>query len=336
MASDMDESTRVMAAAQAGADPTVAAVGQPHPSQDPATQMGARVTCAVCGTPNSTLEKYCSECGFLLSSTPGAPVAAPQAPPLRLVEIASGRAYPLEQGATTIGREGCDILLMDGSVSRRHAKIEVRPGSVILTDLGSTNGTLVGEQRIQPNVPVALKPGSVLKFGAVALSLEGAAPPVEIAGALPAGAGAVRAVAGVVEERRRIGGAVPQASSPSSSSRISTPPPAADGEEPAVARLKANAAGLKDILIRVGTTTIGRRPGNTVVIAGDPYISGRHAELLCDATGCYLVDSGSTNGTVVNGERLEPGQKQLLLDGDEVTIGEGTYVFETLSGVEEG
>jgi pSer/pThr/pTyr-binding forkhead associated (FHA) protein len=336
MASETNESTRVMGAAPAGAEPTVAAAAQPHPSQEPATQMGARQTCAVCGTPNSALEKYCAECGFLLSSTPGAPVAAPQVPSLRLVEPSTGRAYPLEAGTTTIGREGCDILLMDGSVSRRHAKIEVGPGSVKLTDLGSTNGTLVAEQRLQPNAPVAVKPGSVLKFGAVALTLEGAAPPVEAAGALPAGASTVQAVAGVVEERRRIGGAAPQVPAPSSSSRISTPPPASDGEEPAVARLKANAAGLKDILIRVGTTTIGRRPGNTVVISGDPYISGRHAELLCDATGCYLVDSGSTNGTVVNGERLEPGQKQLLLDGDEVTIGEGTYVFVTLSGVEEG
>src|SRR5205085_5710383 len=65
------------------------------------------------------------------------------------------------------------------------------------------------------------------------------------------------------------------------------------------------------------------------------YVSGRHAELSCDATGCYIVDLGSTNGTVVNGKKLTANERQLLLDGDDVMIGQTTYRFETAGPPEE-
>ncbi|MDH7569084.1 MAG: FHA domain-containing protein, partial [Armatimonadota bacterium] len=56
--------------------------------------------------------------------------------------------------------------------------------------------------------------------------------------------------------------------------------------------------------VRMGTTTIGRRSGNDIAFTGDAYVSGRHAQLDYDGETLTLTDLGSTNGTVVNGDRL--------------------------------
>jgi hypothetical protein len=53
-----------------------------------------------------------------------------------------------------------------------------------------------------------------------------------------------------------------------------------------------------------GVCSVGRLPSNTVQIA-DASVSGRHAELRVDAEGVTLVDLGSTNGTRVEGDKIE-------------------------------
>ena len=59
--------------------------------------------------------------------------------------------------------------------------------------------------------------------------------------------------------------------------------------------------------------TIGREGANTVVLsAGD--VSGYHAEIHCESDGAYLVDLGSTNGTSVNGRRINRRQKLAAWD----------------------
>lgn len=52
--------------------------------------------------------------------------------------------------STVIGRDpGCDIVIADPNVSKKHAKISVQGPSVFLEDLGSTNGTFVNGKRVQ-------------------------------------------------------------------------------------------------------------------------------------------------------------------------------------------
>jgi ABC transport system ATP-binding/permease protein len=58
-----------------------------------------------------------------------------------------GREQPVSDG-TTIGREDCDVNLIDQEVSRRHAAIRSSGGSLAIEDLGSTNGTFVNDERI--------------------------------------------------------------------------------------------------------------------------------------------------------------------------------------------
>ncbi|MBX3133622.1 MAG: trypsin-like peptidase domain-containing protein [Gemmatimonadaceae bacterium] len=66
---------------------------------------------------------------------------------------------------------------------------------------------------------------------------------------------------------------------------------------------------------------IGRHPINDLRfdVERDLDVSSRHAELRVVGDRCVLVDLGSTNGTFVNGQRVEG--ERALFDGDVVTFG---------------
>jgi hypothetical protein len=54
------------------------------------------------------------------------------------------------QGPMLIGRAPeCELSVRDPRVSRQHARIHARDGHLVLTDLGSTNGTRVNGQRVR-------------------------------------------------------------------------------------------------------------------------------------------------------------------------------------------
>jgi FHA domain-containing protein len=58
----------------------------------------------------------------------------------------------------------------------------------------------------------------------------------------------------------------------------------------------------------------------------DPNISRRHAEIVQEGSTYWLVDLGSTNGTEVDGRRV---QRARLDDGSRFTVGETTVTFST-------
>jgi hypothetical protein len=70
--------------------------------------------------------------------------------------------------------------------------------------------------------------------------------------------------------------------------------------------------------------SIGRHPDCNLVLA-DPNVSRNHAEIRPQGDRFLVVDLGSTNGTRINGARVE---QQLLEDGDEVTFGNTRIRFE--------
>ena len=79
-----------------------------------------------------------------------------------------GRTYPLQMGSTVIGRgDQANLRLPDVGISRRHARLDFDGNQVVLTDLGSTNGTMVNGQRVSA---VALNPGDMIQLGTTTLT----------------------------------------------------------------------------------------------------------------------------------------------------------------------
>lgn len=75
-------------------------------------------------------------------------------------------------GATRVGRNReCEIFLVDPSVSRTHALLDVRDGNLIVRDAGSTNGTFVNGTRVQLRT---VQPGETIAFGKTQLLVEAA------------------------------------------------------------------------------------------------------------------------------------------------------------------
>jgi hypothetical protein len=89
---------------------------------------------------------------------------------LRMVRgVPAYGVYPIE-GPINIGRsDESDIFLVDPSVSRKHAVIDVDFGYPVVHDLESTNGTFVNGERIETR---RLTEGDLVAFGKTELRLE--------------------------------------------------------------------------------------------------------------------------------------------------------------------
>jgi two-component system, cell cycle response regulator len=80
----------------------------------------------------------------------------------------AGQRFDLEPGHLIIGRvPEAQVRIEASGISRQHAELQVRPGKVILQDLGSANGTLVNEERIEE--PVVLQDGDLIRLSNVVL-----------------------------------------------------------------------------------------------------------------------------------------------------------------------
>lgn len=93
-----------------------------------------------------------------------APVVRAHRASLEVVEPGGRhRAFVSGSGPVTIGR-GTDnsLALTDDGVSRHHARLQARGGMLILTDLGSTNGTRVNGHPIDE---VAIGEGDLIEVG---------------------------------------------------------------------------------------------------------------------------------------------------------------------------
>lgn len=315
-----------------------------------ATQMVMNVTCPVCKTANPGGEQYCVDCGFLLSSEPvdAAEVLTP-AVMAKLVEVSTGREFLLKPGVNTIGRQDADVLISHPTVSRSHAKLTVSDGSYLLEDVGSTNGTFIGSRKVEPGQPVELENGTEILFGSASMRLETPAEDDAVSGAEAAleveeaeeleqleeesvqlEAAAEAPPADVAEESEVVeveDGDITSESDATPEQSLEEPVEAVEihEEEPTVARL-VHASGGDEFIVKPGENTVGRRPANDITIA-DPYVSGSHAVITASDGSFSLTDIGSTNGTLVNGERLAPNEPRELQDGDEITFAQVAFRF---------
>ncbi|MGB7340050.1 MAG: FHA domain-containing protein [Phototrophicaceae bacterium] len=90
------------------------------------------------------------------------------------VEIADGGMVTLGRFDLTTNPHEVDLTpygAADRGVSREHAKIHMQGDNVYLTDLGSTNGTYLRGERLEPNEPVELQKGNEILFGRLAAQI---------------------------------------------------------------------------------------------------------------------------------------------------------------------
>jgi DNA-binding winged helix-turn-helix (wHTH) protein len=87
----------------------------------------------------------------------------------RMYVTTPDRQFPLIEGMTTIGRGSDAAIRVDaGGVSRHHARILVCNGVATIEDLGSKNGTFVGDAQVAGARPLA--DGDRIRLGPVLIT----------------------------------------------------------------------------------------------------------------------------------------------------------------------
>lgn len=89
----------------------------------------------------------------------------------RILVTDSGASYKLRRLPVTIGRHegGADIQIDQEGVSRKHAKLQKSGGHTVLLDLGSTNGTWIGDRKIDAQ---PLGTSQTVSFGPVSALIQ--------------------------------------------------------------------------------------------------------------------------------------------------------------------
>lgn len=99
----------------------------------------------------SSDEEFTGNVAVVAKSQRGAAAPATGAAPSPahpIIDI-DGQKWLLTEPVTVIGRGSeADITVNDSGISRRHVEFRITPSGVILTDLGSTNGTYVEGHRV--------------------------------------------------------------------------------------------------------------------------------------------------------------------------------------------
>ncbi|MEX0670833.1 MAG: FHA domain-containing protein [Pirellulales bacterium] len=80
----------------------------------------------------------------------------------------TSRSLPLLVGRS----EDAKLRISQDCVSRRHCQFLAKDGEVFVRDLGSTNGTMLDGERIEPQADTLVRPGSVVKVGSATFRVD--------------------------------------------------------------------------------------------------------------------------------------------------------------------
>ncbi len=235
---------------------------------------------------------------IMLGQTP-LPLAHPA---LALQAMSQGQlSPPPPRGHFVVGREAsmASLVIANSAVSGSHATVMLDRMQIV--DNGSTSGTYQNGQRLPAQQPVPLDPNGVLTFGPV---------PVPVAVLLQLGQ--AQNGAAMAPPAQAAYGAPPAQAQPGPSG----PPPGEGG--PRKHRTVIGELNLADLAQNV--ISIGRTPDNKIVVP-HPQVSSKHAILSKQGNEFFLEDKGSANGTFVRGQRLAPGQRVPVANGEKIFIG---------------
>lgn len=98
-----------------------------------------------------------------------------------------------------------------------------------------------------------------------------------------------------------------------------------------ILEIKAGAAAGKVIALKTGeSVTVGRAGGQAqFVVAQDTSMSRLHFAVECTRQGIRVADRGSSNGTYLNGRKIQ--EATLLTSGDEIKAGQTVFAVKLIS-----
>lgn len=246
----------------------------------------------------------------------------------RLVCLTDGREYAIAKASLIFGREaGCDVVVESKNVSRKHAEIVTSPNGYLLID-HSTNGTFVNGEKVAGQRLLAR--ADVIRVGEDDFRFYADQPP---GGGRPAAPPPVAAPAPTPQPPPAAPPAAQQPSAPPQGARqrlndtMHGAPAAAAPQPGPLASLLIRSGPRKGerIAIRVPVVNIGRADYNDVVLA-DESVSTQHAKLQRREGVWMLVDLGSTNGSFVDGERVEG--EAPVSPGATLRFGDASVIFD--------
>jgi ABC-type multidrug transport system ATPase subunit len=175
------------------------------------------------------------------------------------------------------------LVIQHPAVAKQHAVLAC--DRMTITDLGSPSGVTLGNARIAPQSPVPADPRMIVSFGPVAVPL-----------------GLLLQIA------QSFGIAV--------------------AVQPAAAPIAAGGAKKHQTVIgqldfsksQSPNRSIGRTPDNDIVV-DHPQVSSKHATLIRVNNELFVEDRGSANGTYVRGQRITPGQRVPVQNGEKIYVG---------------
>jgi ABC-type multidrug transport system ATPase subunit/pSer/pThr/pTyr-binding forkhead associated (FHA) protein len=216
----------------------------------------------------------------------------PNAHPALALMLMQAGELPPQKNEVVFGRDPArtNIVIQHPNVSGVHAKFTLNPLAVI--DQESTSGTWLDRERLAPRTSRPLEPHAYVALGPIAVPV---ALVLQLASQLNA--------------------------------RVAQEPAADHSAQPArkhktvIGQIQLGTPGAKPF------KTIGRTPDNDIVLPL-PQVSSRHAILHVSTSELALEDRGSANGTFVRGQRIAPGQRVPVQNGEKVFIGPMPLVIQ--------
>ncbi|HEX6778030.1 MAG TPA: FHA domain-containing protein [Ktedonobacterales bacterium] len=181
------------------------------------------------------------------------------------------------------------IPLNSAAVSRQHASLEAAGGQTIIRDWNSRNGVFVNQQRV---TQATLKDGDTIQIGPFRFFVE-----------------VGPAIQHEAQERTMM--------MPSSTQEPPASGAAMTGQPQIRVRWTDTASGESHETTASPPIMVGRQTSNAVVLSTE-RVSRQHALLTLEGDQIILTDQGSSNGTILNGVRI---QRAALAPTDTVEIG---------------
>jgi eukaryotic-like serine/threonine-protein kinase len=206
-----------------------------------------------------------------------------------------GQRYPVGPAPLRIGRAAPADIILDRPeryVSKQHCEILRQGERVLVRDLGSTNGTFIGDTQLEPDVFYEWLPDTAIQLGPYTLILKQQEPrpqPVKSPVAAPESALEI--------------------------TRVHFLP-----------HLVCEEATPTHVVLAERPITIGRAPECDMVL-NFAQISKQHCRVQRYGDRVELTDLGSTNGTYLRGQRL-PANRPVHWDGETAfTVGPATFTL---------